>query len=75
VQKIYIKHITGQAWRLKPVFLASQKIRRMVVQGQTSQKVYRTLISINGWVWWGVSVTPAMWGSTNKRMEVQVAQV
>jgi hypothetical protein len=38
----------------------------------TRQKVHETPISTDGWVWWYKPVIPATWGSTIRRVRVQV---
>jgi hypothetical protein len=41
--------------------------------GSVWTKVSQDPISTNGWVWWYTTVTPARWGSTNKRIVVQAS--
>jgi hypothetical protein len=63
----------GCVYWLTPVIVATweAEIRRIVVQGQTGQKFYETLISISSWVPWRESVIPVMVGSVTRRMVAQ----
>jgi hypothetical protein len=47
----------------QPVILATQEaeIGTIKIGGQTMQKVWKNPNSTNGWAWWCMPVTQAMW--------------